>query len=411
MDNNSDNKINKKKRRNKKVKNEIVVAKDKDIIVVDNNEIIPVDKNDITISNNELFKKKTRKGFHFSFGMRLALNIIIIILLVCGLVYTFNKSFSITKGKSTTYKERSNIDYKVYLKTNTFYDDPYLDKGMAYVASIIDKIDVRFNYQFTTNTPSNLDITYKIVAKLVIASQNNSSVFYEKEYELTKDVIDEMVDKTDYLIDRNVVIDYNYYNDLANEFKSSYAVNTNSRLDVYLVVEEKNKKDNSYELTNSSTTTLSIPLSQQEISINLNDSNIDNENSITENSKFVVSNVVFLIISIVIVLLLFITITSLLKKILLITRKKKSEYDKFVNRILVGYDRIIINIKTAPNMDEYNIIKVDSFQELVDVRDNTKEPINYYVINEHQKCEFFVINNKNLYLYVVKAVDIEGEQK
>ena len=61
-------------------------------------------------------------------------------------------------------------------------------------------------------------------------------------------------------------------------------------------------------------------------------------------------------------------------------------------------------------MDDYNVIKVDNFQELVDVRDNTKEPINYCVITEHQKCEFFVINDNNLYFYIVKAVDFDEEK-
>ena len=35
--------------------------------------------------------------------------------------------------------------------------------------------------------------------------------------------------------------DYNYYNDLANKFRASYAVNTISNLEVQLIVEEKNK--------------------------------------------------------------------------------------------------------------------------------------------------------------------------
>ena len=92
-----------------------------------------------------------------------------------------------------------------------------------------------------------------------------------------------------------------------------------------------------------------------------------------------------------------------------LTSTDKSKYDKYVNRLLRGYDRLIINIKNKPNTNKYNVIEVDRFEELIDVRDNTSQPINYYVITPHQKCEFFVINKDNLYIYVIKASDFDGE--
>ena len=156
---------------------------------------------------------------------------------------------------------------------------------------------------------------------------------------------------------------------------------------------------------------LVIPLSEQELTISLNDSDINEEHRIVKDCKFVINDISFIVASVVIIIIMFIVLTSLLKKILLITKKKKSEYDKYVRRLLIGYDRIIVNVKSFPNKDDYTIIEVESFQELVDVRDNTKEPINYHVITEHQKCEFFVINDNHLYVYTVKAVDFNEGKK
>ena len=107
-------------------------------------------------------------------------------------------------------------------------------------------------------------------------------------------------------------------------------------------------------------------------------------------------------------ILLVIFTIRLIKKLSLMSNDK-SKYDKYVDRLLRGYDRLIINIKSTPNFDEYNVIKVEQFEELVDARDNTNQPINYYIVTPHQKCEFFVINKNNLYLYVVKAIDFDGE--
>ncbi len=360
--------------------------------------------------NRKIFKEKTRMGFHFSFGMRLLTNIIIFIILIIGLIFSLNKAFSITKKGFISYKEISDINYKVYLKDNNFYDKPYLEKGMAYVASLIDKIDINYNYKINSSVNSNIDINYAIVAKLVIASQNNNSVFFEKEYELSKTATDEIVDNNNYLLDKEISVDYNYYNDLANQFKSKYAVNTNSRLEVSLIVKEKNKENNSYDLDNESVATLVIPLSEQEVNINMNDNNINRETKITSDVKIIINDTTFVIVSIVITILAIIALISIIKKILIFTKNERSNYDKFIKRILVGYDRIIVNVKTAPDINNYNVIKVESFQELVDVRDNTKEPINYYIIQEHIKSEFYLINNNNLYLYVVKAVDIENNE-
>ena len=360
--------------------------------------------------NRKIFKEKTRMGFHFSFGMRLLTNIIIFIILIIGLIFSLNKAFSITKKGFISYKEISDINYKVYLKDNNFYDKPYLEKGMAYVASLIDKIDINYNYKINSSVNSNIDINYAIVAKLVIASQNNNSVFFEKEYELSNTATDEIVDNNNYLLDKEISVDYNYYNDLANQFKSKYAVNTNSRLEVSLIVKEKNKENNSYDLDNESVATLVIPLSEQEVNINMNDNNINRETKITSDVKIIINDTTFVIVSIVITILAIIALISIIKKILIFTKNERINYEKFIKRILVGYDRIIVNVKTAPDINNYNVIKVESFQELVDVRDNTKEPINYYIIQEHIKSEFYLINNNNLYLYVVKAVDIENNE-
>ena len=335
--------------------------------------------------------------------------ILFLVLSAC-LVHTAGKSFSLTKNENIAYSEIGTVDYKVYLKDNNFYDTPYLEKGMAYVTSLIDKIRIKYNYTFQANVESNIDVEYQVLARLIITSQSNSSVFYEKEFELTKPIIDEIAYKKQYIIDRDVDIDYQYYNNLANQFKSNYAVNTSSRLDVYLQVKEKEKEENSYEVEASNDIIISIPLSEQEISIQIPDM-LKNDKQIIQECKFEVENIGYVLLSIIIIIVLFIVLTSLLSQIFATAKKEKSAYDKYIRRLLLGYDRIIVNVKAAPNQQDYNVIEVESFEELVDARDNTKEPINYHIMAEHQESEFFVINDNNMYLYIVKATDFNEEKK
>ena len=42
------------------------------------------------------------------------------------------------------YTEKETIDYKVYLKENDFYTEKYLGKDKAYIASLIDYIDLEY---------------------------------------------------------------------------------------------------------------------------------------------------------------------------------------------------------------------------------------------------------------------------
>lgn len=362
--------------------------------------------------NNEIFKKsgKLKRRLYLSFNTRVLLNLLLVIIIVGSLIASLFMSFSITKTKRINYSNRSAIDYKVYLSDNEFYNEEYLNKGMAYVASLIDKISINFNYKFNSDIRSNIDFKSKVIAKLVISSQNNSKVFYENEYDISKEETSEMKNEDVHILNKEVVIDYDYYNDLANKFKSQYAVNTDSYLEVYLLVNEKNKDDNSYELNSEQKASLVIPLSQQEINIGLEEKNINEDKQVVFPPEIVITDARFIILDVILFILAVVFLARFMKKLTLIS-SKKSDYDKYVDKLLRGYDRLIVNVKTSPNFENYNVIKVESFDELLDVRDNVKEPIKYYVIIEHQKCEFFITNNDDLYLYVVKAIDIDNKKQ
>lgn len=354
-----------------------------------------------TVNNNSSASK-----FYIGFNARLYFNVFLLVISMLALIYSVVMSFAITKKELIKYSIKSDIDYKIYLKPNDFYDEPYLGKDMVYVASLIDKVKIDYLYKFNVNKKSNIDFKYKVVGKLVIASQANNNIFFEKEYDLSKETTREMISNNSEVINETVSVDYGYYNTLANKFRSSYAVNTNSYLEVYLVVDEVSRKENTYLLKNQSKALVSIPLSQQEINVTLNNQNIDEDKQLVSDSKFIVKNSGYVFISVLLFLFAFLSVIEIIKK-LLVLANKRNPYDIYINRILRGYDRIIVNIKTAPNFEKYNVIKVESFEELIDVRDNYKAPINYYVITEHIKSEFFVINNEDLYLYVVKAIDLD----
>ena len=90
--------------------------------------------------------------------------------------------------------------------------------------------------------------------------------------------------------------------------------------------------------------------------------------------------------------------------------KRTTLYDKYVNKLLKDYDRLIIEINTNIDFSKYNVIEVNRFNELLDVRDNIKMPINYYNITKHEKGIFYIRNNDDIYLLTLKNTDLKSKK-
>ena len=91
--------------------------------------------------------------------------------------------------------------------------------------------------------------------------------------------------------------------------------------------------------------------------------------------------------------------------------KTISKYDKLINKILKEYDRLIVETATFPDEKNYNVLIINTFNELVDVRDNLRSPIMFYNAKDHKMSKFYILNDNNLYLYIVNSKDINGGDK
>ena len=357
--------------------------------------------------NNDFFEPEKKHKKYISFNLRVTLtSICLCVFLFCS-IFLILTSIDIIKLENINYKETSNIDYKVYLKENEFFTTEYLDKTTtSYVASLIKNIKVNFNYTFTVDKENNFNIDYKVIGELIITNQKDGSELLKKEYLLLDKVEEKITDANVYTIYKDVVIDYDYYNNLANKFKYSYGIDTDSKLLIKLTVNEKNDEVSNYSISNSNVMSLSIPLSEKAINIKLDYKDLNEQKRILAKEKSKISDRNKFIIGLV---LLFISLLALgyLLRLLSLLFTRKSKYDKYIKKLLREYDRLIINTKTSPKLEDYNVIKLDNFQELLDARDNVKGAIKYNVITEHQKCCFYFTHDKDLYLLIIKAVDME----
>lgn len=357
------------------------------------------------ICRGNLANKKGTK-IYFSYTSRLGIvGVLLLLSFTTFLLFSFT-AFSFDEKKVIDYQGNSNLDYKVYLKENDFYEMPYLGKNKVYVASLIDYINVFFNYQFHINDTIPISFKYDVVAKLEIKDEALENIYYEKEYNLLTN--EAMLDQNNsYSFNKDVKIDYAYYNNLANKFKNSYGVDTVSSLIVSLKVHKDAKEGDI--LLSDEVATLSIPLSEKSVNIKLVTNDVNETNNFTITPKLSLTNIKNLIISIIF-LIISIFLTIKLIHYISLLNSKKSPYDKFINKVLKEYDRLIVISRTMPPLAEFRIIEIDSFQELLDVRDNLKMPIMYYNVTSHQKCYFYIRYEDSIYLLKIKAVDMQDEE-
>ena len=361
------------------------------------------------IKESKVKKDKKNHKLYIGYQTRIVTAIVLTFLLLFIGAYYLIKSINVLSVINVNYREKSNLDYKVYLKKNEFYDKEYLGKGMSYVASLIDKITANFNYTFDIDKESNIDFDYDITAQLVISDTSKNNIFLKKEYTLLQNTKENMNSSKQYTINKSIDIDYDFYNRIANKFRISYGVDTRSDLNIYLNIHEKNSENNPFKLENKSVMTLTIPLSEKAINITLDYKDINKTSQVIKNSEIIINNYIYLALSVTLLLIGLLELIHLIN-LLLLTKTKKTNYDKYITKILNEYDRLIVETTTGPNINDKNIIKINTFNELLDVRDNLKLPIKYFVVSKHQKCEFYIDHEKEVYILTIKEVDMEDKK-
>ena len=362
--------------------------------------------NDISLTDNKFSKDK----FYFSYELRFLTYIIAIVL--CTILSCVFLMISISHKSKTnlTYKQTSNLDYKVYLKPNNYYNEKYLNKDMQYIASLIDYIKIDFNYNFKMNYNIDYKYSYYIKSNILVTDKSDKKkVIYTKEDKLAEDKLMHKNNSNEFNIKEEFNIDYAKYNNLIKQFKSEYGINANSSLDLSLIVDVTDEKGNKVMTpSDDNVMKISIPLTEQMINIGMDYKEINNSDNAEVYQEYNISNKVLFGISIVFMVG---SLSSVVMLVLFLikTSKKKTPYEILLSKILKEYDRVIINSKKNIILDG-EVVDVNSFEELLDVRDNLEKPILFYEMHKGQKSLFVVKSGNICYRYVLKLADLEDKK-
>lgn len=339
--------------------------------------------------------------------------LILIIITVIGIISYYLISAGINSYiiKEVSYKEKSDIDYKVYLFDNNFFDAPYIEKGKTYISSLIDYIDIEMKYNLNFSELVSGKYIYYVNGTILANKPNsNNDTYWNKTYTLVEPQIVEYDSNKGFDFITNIKVDYQKYNNILKEFKSEYGLAFDGLLKIELNVQSTNETTiMSNPIKINSIAQLSIPLTQQIINLSIDLSNINEENRVFEKEQHIdLRDKIFITTGSILLMLYIITLFIWFQKIKKYL-KSQSVYNKTRRKILKTYNSIIVNTENVPLFDTKNIINVSDFTELIDAQSEVRMPINYIEIKANKESIFILIGNNVVWIYTL--IDEEYKMK
>ena len=230
--------------------------------------------------------------------------------------------------------------------------------------------------------------------------------------ETTEELVNKEVQETNEKnlnISEKVTIDYNEYNEKMNKFVKAYGLNdTTSTLELDMYVNVVNKYDGTRVNKESKVMTLSIPLTTKTVDVSIGSNVIKDEGKMLskkseyKNMEYVLGAGILLAATGIVVLVMFV-------KYVIDTRSAEAMYEQDLKQILFNYKSYIQQSTNDIATKGYKKIQINTFNEILGLRDTMQTPILMYTEKDELKTKFVIIKDGILYIYILGAKEIREE--
>lgn len=318
--------------------------------------------------------------------------------------YRLNKEYYIT------YTEQGSVDYRVFLKENDFYEDSFLPSGQGYVASLIDCVAADFVYDLAMDAKNvSYEYSYKVDTQIIIKDTTTKAVLYNPIYETVPEVKVSETNRNVLNITKSVNINYGYYNSVASSFIDTYGLTaTESTLSVKMHVNvisvcEDFEADNSM---NEYVVALNIPLTTKTIDIKMTSTIPTAESKILACDRFVARDIVK--VSAIAASVLDVILIAIFAIYVYSTRNTDINYAIKVQKLVSAYKSFIQKINNSFNVAGYQVLYVETFTEMLEIRDTIQSPILMSENEDKTKTSFLIpTNTRILYVFEIKVDDYD----
>mgnify|MGYP003299111256 FL=1 len=313
--------------------------------------------------------------------------------------------------KVITYKLEDNIDYEVTLKDNQFYTSEESNEKNKYVTSLMDTLQVYFDYELSGSKFFDSEYGYSVFLELV--SNNDGEVVWKYEEELLPYDSKLLNDVMEVSIRDTVIVDIRNLYDKAMEFKSltgyDVKLNLEVKIDNSLTVSGYENK-----VTDEQVLSLSVPLTKKVVSITATNDKSINRSVLTHYEVDEKFNIYLFIVSGLLTLsLLPLTIMSYVSLFNLINLE---DYSRKLFILKRKYAPFIKEVDKKPEFKNKEIIDVLTCGELARLcMEKEKLHINLYEDKENYETLFYVIDEKIVYVYLLELnydrIDMKDKSK
>ena len=344
------------------------------------------------------YKKNRKKRIIWQLAVISVL--LLAILVSVFMYYKLNQTYYIE------YTEDADVNYRVYLKENNFYQEEYLDGGQEYVASLIDSVNANLRYELNTDVDGvEYEYSYGINAHLVIVGKNNGVTVLNRAYPIKEAVtVNDAHGAVE--IKETVNIDYAEYNSFAKRFFTDLELNSNNFESSLIVTMTVNVSGAFEELAsdakNKYEVSLNIPLTLDTVEIDIGTTVPTAEKKVLV-CKNAIDTTVFkrlaiggAVLEVVLIVILIAFIGT--------TRNEDINYNIRVKRIVGAYKSFIQKINNEFDTAGYQLLFVDTFNEMLSIRDTLQSPVLMNENEDQTMTRFLVPTNTNiLYVFDIKV--------
>lgn len=337
---------------------------------------------------------------------RIFLTVLTIIFITISVI-SIGKYYILNIKSSIKYNENSDINYGVNLIENEFYKTNHLGENVDVISSLIKDIDVGFKYNLNLSEEIEYTYSYKIVANIILKEKSKTNLIYsDEQVVINKELLEGKSRRLDILETMN--INYNDYNNQINKLIEQYKLdNTESELSLSMKLNVVNKATGEKINKETNVMTIVIPLDTKTVEITVNENVKDSQGEIViqlneseDSKKYLTIGILAFILG----LLAFVSLIRYISK----TRSAEKMYENEIKKILFDYKSYVQKINTPIDYKSYKVIKIDTFAELMQMREDLQTPILMYTEKNNLKTIFMMIKDDMLFAYIISSKAIRN---
>ena len=298
-----------------------------------------------------------------------------------------------------SYNIEQKPEYNVNIIDNNYIDENSLSITKRYITNLVTSIDLNFDYIYEATKKGDYKYDYDVKATIYGEYQgsveNNDTKLWTKEYVLLEKVEKNVNGVNSISLNENISLDFQKYNTEVVNFKNDLNVPINAYLEVIMNVNVDGVAEGN-KIKDKKSQKFFIPLNQIAFSIT-KETKVNDFKEITSTIDNRPINMIKFDIGI------FMTVfsVSLLLMTFKLIFKTKSKFNSELDRILKSYGDIIVELASSISIEGKEIVLVKSFNEMLDLEEELRIPINF-IQTEINEGKFFIVNNEICYMWILE---------